>query len=238
MITLVKISDMREVALVDLDQMSQDQGLTLATAVADLLIRSGTTRDDVPLSGPQLLQFLSELGDHLAAQRVAADATERDDAFEEAIVGLCNFDTDKDRDRAKEAVGIARLRLTTSTAKPNPDIVYVLEHEVDGDGREVIAIYKSHDAAIDDILQVTENDARKAGLPFENELREKIRSHITRFGKFEGLKGRSYQEAALVDLQEALGWNSYYIDEWPVQKAGLAPDQIQITGSMQLDASK
>src|SRR3546814_3691754 len=59
----------------------------------------------------------------------------------------------------------------------------------------------------------------KAGLPFENELREKIRSHITRFGKFEGLKGRSYQEAALVDLQEALGWNSYYIDEWPVQKA-------------------
>src|SRR3546814_16241519 len=74
--------------------------------------------------------------------------------------------------------------------------------------------------------------------PFENELREKIRSHITRFGKFEGLKGRSYQEAALVDLQEALGWNSYYIDEWPVQKAGLAPDQIQITGSMQLDASK
>src|SRR3546814_6214899 len=44
--------------------------------------------------------------------------------------------------------------------------------------------------------------------------------------------------AALVDLQEALGWNSYYIDEWPVQKAGLAPDQIQITGSMQLDASK
>src|SRR3546814_4447226 len=66
--------------------------------------------------------------------------------------------------------------LTTSTAKPNPDIVYVLEHEVDGDGREVIAIYKSHDAAIDDILQVTENDARKAGLPFENELREKIRS--------------------------------------------------------------
>src|SRR3546814_17058532 len=61
---------------------------------------------------------------------------------------------------------------------------------------------------------------------------------MTRFGKFEGLKGRSYQEAALVDLQEALGWNSYYIDEWPVQKAGLAPDQIQITGSMQLDASK
>src|SRR3546814_14902592 len=102
---------MREVALVDLDQMSQDQGLTLATAVADLLIRSGTTRDDVPLSGPQLLQFLSELGDHLAAQRVAADATERDDAFEEAIVGLCNLQTDKDSDRATEAVGIARLRL-------------------------------------------------------------------------------------------------------------------------------
>src|SRR3546814_4982875 len=121
MITLVKISDMREVALVDLDQMSQDQGLTLATAVADLLIRSGTTRDDVPLSGPQLLQFLSELGDHLAAQRVAADATERDDAFEEAIVGLCNFDTDKDRDRAKEAVGIARLRLTTSRSEPRSE---------------------------------------------------------------------------------------------------------------------
>src|SRR3546814_18976106 len=37
---------------------------------------------------------------------------------------------------------------------------------------------------------------------------------------------------------DLLGWNSYYIDEWPVQKAGLAPDQIQITGSMQLDASK
>src|SRR3546814_1492297 len=122
----------------------------------------------------------------------SSDVCSSDLAFEEAIVGLCNFDTDKDRDRAKEAVGIARLRLTTSTAKPNPDIVYVLEHEVDGDGREVIAIYKSHDAAIDEILQVTENDARKAGLPFENELSEKIRSHITRFGKLEGLKGRSY----------------------------------------------
>src|SRR3546814_16210517 len=76
MITLVKISDMREVALVDLDQMSQDQGLTLATAVADLLIRSGTPRDAVPLSGPQWLQFLSALGAHLAAQRVAARADE------------------------------------------------------------------------------------------------------------------------------------------------------------------
>src|SRR3546814_13923434 len=74
----------------------------------------------------------------------SSDVCSSDLAFEEAIVGLCNFDTDKDRDRAKEAVGIARLRLTTSTAKPNPDIVYVLEHEVDGDGREVIAIYKSH----------------------------------------------------------------------------------------------
>src|SRR3546814_4663949 len=118
------------------------------------------------------------MGEKLEGQRVAEEATERDDAFEEAIVGLCNLDTDKDRDRAKEAVGIARLRLTTSTAKPNPDIVYVLEHEVDGDGREVIAIYKSHDAAIDDILQVTENDARKAGLPFENELREIGRAHV------------------------------------------------------------
>src|SRR3546814_17716965 len=124
MITLDKISDMREVALVERDQMSQDQGLTLATAVADLLIRSGTTRDDVPLSGPKLLQLLSELGDHLAAQRVAADATERVDAFEEAIVGLCNFDTDKGRDRATEAVGIARLRPTTSNAKPHHAYVH------------------------------------------------------------------------------------------------------------------
>src|SRR3546814_13867138 len=110
MITLVKISDMREVALVDLDQMSQDQGLTLATAVADLLIRSGTTRDDVPLSGPQLLQFLSELGDHLAAPRVAADATERDHAFEESIVGLRNLDTYKDSESAKEAVCSTKTR--------------------------------------------------------------------------------------------------------------------------------
>src|SRR3546814_7951889 len=102
----------------------------------------------------------------------SSDVCSSDLAFEEAIVGLCNFDTDKDRDRAKEAVGIARLRLTTSTAKPNPDIVYVLEHEVDGDGREVIAVYKSHDAAIDDIVKVTENDARKACLQIENRSEE------------------------------------------------------------------
>ena len=239
MITEVKISDCRKIQLVDLDEVTPAQGLTLATAVADVLIRSGMTRDDVPLSGAHLLQFLSELGDHLVATRMPTPTNEdRDDAYEEAIVGLYSFDTEKDRERAKEAVGVARLRLTTSPTKPSPDIVYVVEHEADGDGREVIAIYESRIAAVDDILQITENDARKAGLPFENELREKIRSHITRFSKFEGLKGRSYQEEDLVDLQEALGWNSYFIDEWPVKKAGLAPDQIQITGSMQLDASK
>jgi hypothetical protein len=238
MITQVKISDMREIALVDLDQISPDQGLTLATAVADVLIRSGTTRDDVPLSGPHLLQFLSELGDLLAAQRAAADSTDRDDAFEEAIAGLYSFDTDKDRDRAKEAVGVARLRLMNSHANANPDTVYVLNHEPDGEGREAIAIYESRLAAVDDILQTTENDARKAGLRFDDELRAKIRSHIIRFGKFEGLKSRSYQEEDLVALQEALGWNSYYIEEWSVRKSSLTPDRIQITGSMQLESSK
>lgn len=119
MISEVKISDGRMIQLVDLDQVTPIQGLTLATAVADVLIRSGMTRDDVPLSGPHLLQFLSELGDHLvASQSSKMTNDDRDDAFEEAIVQLYRFESDTDRARAKEAVGIARLRLTQRPAKP------------------------------------------------------------------------------------------------------------------------
>jgi hypothetical protein len=71
MLKTVQISDGRQVALDDLDAMTPDQGLQLATAVADVLIRSGHIRDDVALSGPHLLQFLSEMGDWLASQRPA-----------------------------------------------------------------------------------------------------------------------------------------------------------------------
>ena len=69
MFTTVQSSDGRSIDLVDLDQIAASQGLALATAAADVLIRSGMIRDDVALDGPNLLQFLSELGDWLASQR-------------------------------------------------------------------------------------------------------------------------------------------------------------------------
>lgn len=78
MITAVQISDGRSVNLVDVDNVTPHQGLALATAAADVLIRSGMTRDDVPLTGAHLLQFLSELGDCLAAQREAAPPVDAD----------------------------------------------------------------------------------------------------------------------------------------------------------------
>jgi len=66
MLKTVTITDGREIVLDDLDQISHQQGLDLATAVADVLIRSGQIRDDVALSGPHLMQFLSEMGDWLS----------------------------------------------------------------------------------------------------------------------------------------------------------------------------
>lgn len=66
MIKPVQISDGRSVLLDDVDEMTADQGLMLATAVADLLIRSGQVRDDAALSGPHLVQFLGELADQIA----------------------------------------------------------------------------------------------------------------------------------------------------------------------------
>lgn len=51
--------------------MTPKQSLALASAAADLLIRSGRIRNDVALNGPQLLQFMGELGDELAQGREA-----------------------------------------------------------------------------------------------------------------------------------------------------------------------
>lgn len=67
MLTTVTISDGRKVTLQDLDQITPEQGLHLATAIADFLVRSGGIRENAVLSGPHLLQFLSESAD-LAAQ--------------------------------------------------------------------------------------------------------------------------------------------------------------------------
>lgn len=68
MLTTVTITDGRQIVLDDLDQITPAQGLDLATAVADLLVRSGQIRDDVALSGPHLLQFLSEMADWLSTR--------------------------------------------------------------------------------------------------------------------------------------------------------------------------
>lgn len=64
----ITLDDGRTVVL-DIDTISPDQGMALAEAVAAMLVRSGRIRDDVALSGPHLLQFLSELGDELAQRR-------------------------------------------------------------------------------------------------------------------------------------------------------------------------
>lgn len=66
----ITIADGRTVTL-DIDTLSPEQGNMLAVAAADLLIRSGRIRDDVAMNGPQLLQFMSELGDELAQQHAA-----------------------------------------------------------------------------------------------------------------------------------------------------------------------
>lgn len=66
MITTTTISDGRAVTLVDLDNISPEQGLHLANAMADLLIRSGMIDPNAALSGPHLIQFTRELADSLA----------------------------------------------------------------------------------------------------------------------------------------------------------------------------
>lgn len=74
--TTVTIADGRRIELLDLDAVTPQQGLDLATAIADFLIRSGQIKDDVALSGPHLLQFLSEAADMAAQQAADAKATE------------------------------------------------------------------------------------------------------------------------------------------------------------------
>lgn len=69
MLTPVIIEDGRTITLQDLDNVSPEQGLALATAIADFLVRAGHIRDDVSLSGPHLLQFLSEAADIAVQQR-------------------------------------------------------------------------------------------------------------------------------------------------------------------------
>lgn len=66
----ITLADGRK-AVLDIGLLTPRQGLALASAAADLLIRSGRIRDDVALDGPQLLQFMGELGDELAQGREA-----------------------------------------------------------------------------------------------------------------------------------------------------------------------
>lgn len=61
----ITIMDGRTVTL-DIGTISPEQGEMLAVAAVDLLVRSGRIRDDVAINGPQLLQFMAELGDDLA----------------------------------------------------------------------------------------------------------------------------------------------------------------------------
>ncbi|MFZ3481986.1 hypothetical protein [Sphingomonas sp. 3-13AW] len=68
----------------DLDEATPDQVMALATAVADFLIRSGQIKDDVALSGPDMLQFLSEAADMASS----ADKTVQ-------IVGLVELEHSK-----------------------------------------------------------------------------------------------------------------------------------------------
>jgi hypothetical protein len=77
MITTATISDGRTVTF-DIEPMTIDQQLALATAVADFLVRSGQINTDVALTGPHLLQFLSEAAD-------MAEDQAKEDAFENSL---------------------------------------------------------------------------------------------------------------------------------------------------------
>lgn len=72
MLTQTQISDGRTVTL-DIEPMTAEQQLMLCTAVADFLIRSGQISADVALTGPHLLQFLSEAGDMAQDQTKPVD---------------------------------------------------------------------------------------------------------------------------------------------------------------------
>ena len=72
MLTQTQISDGRTVTL-DIEPMTAEQQLMLCTAVADFLIRSGQINADVALTGPHLLQFLSEAGDMAQDQAQPVD---------------------------------------------------------------------------------------------------------------------------------------------------------------------
>lgn len=56
----------------DFVPMNEHQQKLLLVAAADLLVASGQIRDDVALSGPQILQFLSEAAEHAAGPKTVA----------------------------------------------------------------------------------------------------------------------------------------------------------------------
>lgn len=94
----ITITDGREVTL-DMGPVSPEQGAMLAVAAVDLLLRSGRIRDDVALNGPQLLQFMSELGDELAERRAdkllrALDAAHLCIGGNDAELGVAGIDRD------------------------------------------------------------------------------------------------------------------------------------------------
>jgi hypothetical protein len=62
-------TDQGRPVLLDIDDMTPEQGRMLATAVADLLVRGGGISGDMPLTGGHLLMFVSELADELERMR-------------------------------------------------------------------------------------------------------------------------------------------------------------------------
>jgi hypothetical protein len=68
----IELKDGRTVTIdIDTSSLSPIQTLMIISAAVDVLVRSGRIRDDVAINGPQLLQFLDELGDELAATQSA-----------------------------------------------------------------------------------------------------------------------------------------------------------------------
>jgi hypothetical protein len=63
----------------DFIPMNEHQQKLLLVAATDLLVASGQIRSDVALSGPQILQFLSEAAEHAAGPKTVA--------LEGAVVG-------------------------------------------------------------------------------------------------------------------------------------------------------
>lgn len=74
--TTVTIADGRKIELLDIESLSPEQTLSLATAMTDFLIRSGQIRDDVAIRAPQLVQFMGEAADMAAQERADAQAAD------------------------------------------------------------------------------------------------------------------------------------------------------------------